>query len=284
MLRRLLAEFALLTPSALMAQADGEAIIVTGVVDAIGGGGGFKGQGETSWTSSVHLVAWREGDGPIRTDTLRVEIPDQRQSDLKTWGEVFPPRTLVRVAIREAVREDSGRALAVLRAPLPRVEDAALLAAADPLLNPPPVSDPAFGTFTSDPKFPQCFRQKRDWLGREIALVLTLDYGGPPGPDAEAQALARLRAVWDAREAWDARLREAIAENYYGVWADNWREEGQPVIGRETFKARFTLEEAAFSPDGSFTFTFGDDDLFWGHAMMVSYDPVADALDAEMFG
>jgi hypothetical protein len=284
MLRRILAAFALLTPSALLAQADGEAIIVTGVVDALGGGGGFKDQGQTSWTSAVQLVAWREGDGPVRTDTLRVEIPDQRQSDLAKWGDVFPPRALVRFAIREAVKENNGRALAVLRAPLPRIEDAALVAAADPLLNPPPVRDPAFGTFTSDPQFPQWFRQKRDWLGREIALVLTLDYAGAPGPDAAAQALARLHAVWDAREAWDERVREAIAEDYYEVWAANWRDEGEPLLSREAFKARFTLEEAAFSPDGSFTFTFGDDDLFWGHGMMVSYDPVTDALHAEMFG
>lgn len=284
MLRRLLAAFALLSPSALMAQADGEAIIVTGVVDALGGGGGFKDQGQTSWTSSVHFVAWREGDGPVRTDTLRVEIPDQRQSDLEKWSDVFPPRTLVRVAIRAPVREENGRAKAVLRAPLPRVEDAALLAAADPLLNPPPLTDPAFGTFTSDPQFPQWFRQKREWLGREIAVVLTLDYAGPPGPDAGAQALARLHAVWDAREAWDARVREAIATDYYEVWTDNWREDGQAQVSREAFKARFTLEEAAFAPDGSFTFTFGDDDLFWGHGMMVSYDPETDALHAEMFG
>jgi hypothetical protein len=284
LLSRILAALALLTPAALMAQADKDAIIVTGVVDAIGGGGGFQNGGETGWTSSFNLVAWREGEGPIRTDSLRVEIPGQRQSELARWSEVFPPRTLVRFAIREPVAEKNGRALAVLRAALPRPADAALLAAADPLLNPPPISDPVFGTFTSDRQFPQWFRQKREWLGREIGLILTLDYAGPPGPDAPVQALAGLRAVWEAREAWDARLREAIAADYYAVWADDWRDEGEPLISREAFKARFILDDASFAPDGSFTFTFGDDDLFAGHALMVSYDPETDALHAEMFG
>ncbi len=284
MLRRLRAALALLTPIALMAQADEEATIVTGVVDGVGGGGGFQEQGQKRWTSSVNLVAWREGEGPIRTDTLRVEIPDQREGDLAKWAAVFPPRMLVRIAIRESVREENDRALAVLRAPLPRVEDPALLAAADPILNPPPIVDPQFGTFTSDPSFPQWFKQKRDWLGREVNVTLELDYAGPPGPDAPQQALATLHGVWDRREEWDTRIREAIAEEYYEVWLDNWRDENAPLIDRDTFKARFVLDDLSFAPDGSFNIMFGDDDLFWGHGMSVSYDPQTDALHAEMFG
>lgn len=284
MLRRLLAAFALLTPSALMAQADEQAIIITGVVDGVGGGGGFQDLGEKRWTSAVQLVAWREGDGPIRTDALRVEILGQRQSELGKWGAIFPPRTLVRLAIREPVHEKNGRAVAILRTPLPRVDDAALIAAADPILNPPPISDPDLGTFVSDPTFTEWFRQRRDWLGREIDVVLTLDYAGPPGPDAPAQALATLHGVWESREEWDERVRETIAADYYNIWRDNWRDENASEVVRETFKTRFRLEEAAFAPDGSFTFTFGDDDLFWGHGMMVSYDPATDTLHAEMFG
>lgn len=284
MLRRLIAGLALLSPSALMAQADKDAIVITGVVDGIGGGGGVKSRGETTWTSSVDLIAWREGGGPIRTDTLRVEIPEQREGDLAKWGSVFPARKLVRLAIRDAVREENGRAVATLRAPLPAIEDAALIAAADPLLNPPPIIDPQFGTFTSDPQFPQWFKQTREWQGREVSVTLTLDHAGPPGPDAPQQALSTMRGVWEKREEWDARMREAIAAAYYEVWLDNWRDENVPVIDRETFKARFVLDDLSFAPDGSFNIMFGDGDLFWGHGMSVSYDPQADALYAEMFG
>lgn len=288
MLRRALAALALLTPSALMAQADKDAIIVTGVVDAIGGGGGYQKQGEKTWTSSVHLVAWRQsgpdGDGPIRTDTLRVEIPDQRERALDSWAAVFPPRTLVRFAIREPLREENRRALAILRAPLPRIDDAALIAAADPLLNPPPLDDPEFGTFTPDRQFPHWLRQRRDWLGREVNVTLQLDYDGPPAPDARQRALGHLRSVWEHREEWDARLREAIAADYYDIWRDNWRDESEPEIDRETFKTRFLLDDASVSPGASLTFTYSDGELFWGHAMAVHYDPETGELHAEMFG
>ncbi len=288
MLRRVLAAFALLTPAALMAQTDKDAIIITGVVDGIGGGGGSQKQGEKTWTSSVHLVAWRvtgsEGEGPIRTERLRVEIPDQREGSLSKWQAVFPPRTLVRFAVRAPLREENGRMLAILHAPLPGIADAALIAAADPLLNPPPLDDPEFGTFTPDRQFPEWLRQRRDWLGREINVILLLDYEGPPAPDARQRALAQMRKLWEEPAQWDARLRETIAADYYDVWRDNWRDENEPAIDRETFKARFILEDASVSPGGSLTFTFADDDLFWGHAMAVHYDPETGELYAEMFG
>lgn len=288
MLRRILASLALLSPSAVMAQADKDAIIVTGVVGAIGGGGGAQMQGEKTWTSSVHLVAWRvsgsDGDGPIRTETLRVEIPDQREGSLSQWEAVFPPRTLVRFAIRDAVREENGRMFAILRAPLPRPDDVALVAAADPLLNPPQLVDPEFGTFTPDRQFPEWLRQRRDWLGRVIDVNLQLDYEGAPAPDARQRALGHLRSLWERRVDWDARVRETIAAAYYDIWHDNWRDESEPEIDRETFKARFILDDVSVSPGGSLTFTFADDNLFWGHAMAVHYDPETGEFYAEMFG
>lgn len=271
-----------------MARSERHAIIITGVVDGVGGGGGAQMQGKTSWTGSFHLAVWREtgadGTGPVQTNTLRVEIPDQRQDQLDKWARIFPARTLVRFAIREPVRDVNGCAFAELKQPLPRAEDAELLAAADPILNPPPIIDPQFGTFTADTAFPQWFKQSREWLGRSVNISLELDFAGPPGPDVAQQALATMRGVWDKQEDWDTRIRTAIAEEYYDVWLDNWRKDDEPAIDRDTFKARFALENLSFAPDGSFTYTFSDDDLFWGHAMMVDYIPESDEFHVAMCG
>lgn len=287
-LRSLMATLALLSPSALMAQSDKDASIITGVVDGVGGGGGFQPQSGASWTSSFQLVAWRvstpKGEGPVRTDTLRIEIPNQRQADLAHWASIFPARALVRFTIREPVREVNGRAIAELRATLPNVADAELLAAAEPILNPPPVIDPLFGTFTSDRQFPQSFRHRHEWLGREIDIVLALDYAGPPGPEAAQMALTRLHAVWSNRETWDARIREAIAAAYYEVWTDNWRDDGAPMVDRAAFKRRFILSEVSISPQGDLNFGFADNDLFWGHAISVEYDAETETFDVSMFG
>lgn len=289
MLRRVFAALALLAPTSLMAQADKDAIVITGVVDGAGGGGGFQVQDQPTWTSSVHLVAWREsgpqGEGPVRTEQLRIEIPDQRQDQLEKWGTIFPARGLVRFTIRAPVRHVNGRAFAELRAPMTRAEDAELLAAADSILNPPPFVDPQFGTFTSsDRTFPDWFTQKREWLGRDVEVKLTLDYAGIPSPDSPQQALATMRAVWDKREKWDARIREEMAEQYYQIWLDNWRGENERVISREAFKARFVLDDLSFAPDGSFSIIYLDDALFWGHRMVVDYLPETDELAVSMFG
>lgn len=285
MLRSLISALALLTPAGLLAQIDDSAIVISGVVDAIGGGSGLKAQGDESWTGSFHLVAWRlEGSAKIEERVLRVQIPDQTQQSLKNWEAIFPPRTMVRFSIREPVRPGEYRDLAVLRALLKAKPDPKLEAIAYEILNPAPYTDPIFGVFTPSEYFPEHFERKHQWLGQSVTLSLTLDADGPQTPESAAQCSQHLHALWETREQWDARIRAAIAEEYYETWVNGWRKEHEPVISPQEFASRFTLENVSVSPSGGFSMMFGDDDLFWGHGMSVDYFPEDDSLGVALFG
>ncbi|MEM9310001.1 MAG: DUF2262 domain-containing protein [Pseudomonadota bacterium] len=283
MLRTILTGLGLLSPSALAAQADKDAIIITGVVDSHGGGSGVFGHNGT-WTGSFNLVVWRQDDGPIQRRTLRVEIPNQKDSQLDRWATIFPARKLVRIAIEAPVETGEFRDLARLRAPLEATPDPDLLAAADPILNPPAFVDLEFGEFTPDTTDPEILVQRRDWLGRRVELMLDLGTEKNGVRADPAEAIETLRAVWTELEAWDARIREAIAKEYYPLWLEEWRQESEPLLDREAFKRRFRLSESIVHAHGSFGFYYEDDDLFGGHAMAVNYDPQADELDVVMVG
>lgn len=284
-LRSLISGLTLLTPSTLLAQVDDDAIVITGVVDAVGGGGGSKAKGEENWTSSFHLVAWRiDGSEEIKQRELRVEIPDQSEQSLSKWASVFPSRTLVRFAIRAPVMPGQYRDLAVLRAPLPTKPDPQIEAIAHAILNPPPYTDPIFGVFMPTETFPNVLERKHDWLGQNVTLSLSLDADGPKAPESARECSQHLLRLWENRESWDVRIRAKIADDYYDVWLDGWREEGEAIITREEFAARFVLEAVDVSPSGFSSMIFGDDDLFWGHGMSVTYVPESDTLDVSLFG
>ena len=282
-LRAILTGLALLSPSALAAQADKDAIVITGVVGSIGGGGGALAKDGT-WTGSFNLVVWRQGDGPIQQRTLRVEIPNQKDSQLARWASIFPARTLVRFAIEAPVQTGEFLDWAQLRAPLKAKPAPDLLEAADPILNPPGFSDPEFGEFAADTTFPEWLVQQRDWMGQSVRLVLDLETEENGVRADPHKAIETLRTLWNEREAWDARIREAIAKEYYSIWLENWREDAEPMLDREAFKRRFIFDEPSVRADGSFGFYYGDDNLFWGHSMSVSYDPETDELHVTMVG
>jgi hypothetical protein len=51
---------------------------------------------------------------------------------------------------------------------------------------------------------------------------------------------------------------------------ESWLDEDEAPVTPEQFRSRLVFQEISVDLDGTFTITFGDDDLFWGHAIHVS--------------
>ncbi|MEL7446821.1 MAG: hypothetical protein AAGK02_13600 [Pseudomonadota bacterium] len=260
MLRLLLFLLAVVIPAALSlplaAQEVEERVIVTGVVRDINTGLPPYGT-KTTFTHSIRLAAWRQGDEPVETMVLWISFETETSLELDELGQQFPTGELIRFMVQDGVTiegETGGlqSANAKFAVMLPKIPDEEVVAAADRLLRPPAIEDAKLGIFEATPPFIENFGQQRDWLGKEILFELILE---PLGPNAREHALAMARIAWKNRKTIDAQIREAITDHIYSRRAQeagimlvpldgdgpSITEDELPPLSREDFKADHKL-------------------------------------------
>ena len=121
------------------------------------------------------------------------------------------------------------------------------------------------------------------WRGEDIDISLEVDSSSEATWTAAVAAMKQMAADQDA---WDRDMR-AFAARELTELACEWREsadEEVPEITEESFAQRLDLTSIAMDPDGSFSAYFDDDDMFFGHCVVV-YGSLADGVaSAEMAG
>ena len=121
------------------------------------------------------------------------------------------------------------------------------------------------------------------WRGEQICLSLEVDAANE---DTWTAAVAAMKQMMTDRDRWDRDMR-AFAARELTELACDWREsadEDVPEITEESFAQRIELTSIAMEPDGSFSAYFDDDDMFFGHCVVV-YGTLADGVaSAEMAG
>lgn len=238
--------------------------IVTGVVSPLGPSASQAGQ-KAPWIGAVTLVAWRSGDGPVETSPLRIEHPLGDGADnQKSWMQLFRPRTVVRFRISGTVGTKGLRPFAEFAEYLGTADDAELVKAADPILNPPDFVDADLGRFVADLRLPELFNGTATWLGQPIDLVLSTR-SRDDLPDCAATAKEMLK---DA-ERWQAEAENKIIENLYELWVEEWRPKDAPILPRKAFAKRLGKPTITIYEGGEFEMEFGDGDMFGGHWIMV---------------
>lgn len=123
-----------------------------------------------------------------------------------------------------------------------------------------------------------------DWMGNECRVMLNLDEEGKETADHAMDALHQL--VNDL-ENWDVKVRN-FAANQLVELANEWQEEEEEEetepISKEEFARRMDISELSINADGDMEITFLDDDMFWGHYIVV-YANISGELDrAQMEG
>lgn len=121
------------------------------------------------------------------------------------------------------------------------------------------------------------------WRGEDIDISLEVDSSSE---DTWTAAVAAMKQMMTDRDRWDRDMR-AFAARELTELACDWREsadEDVPEITEESFAQRIELASIAMEPDGSFSAYFDDDDMFFGHCVVV-YGTLADGVaSAEMAG
>ncbi len=245
-------------------------------VTGANGFGGGKTHGDELWTISIGLTAWMEEDSP---DIHKGEFV------LSTVGDEQLLEILRRRAPRDFILKFKGRVsedgqrLLLLDLPEPAF-DPDLKAILEEQKKPVTFWEDGLGTFTLNRQV-DWFETEVDWLGTEISLTIDME-------EEREEALRNAKTLLASAADWDKRVRAYAADELVSLandWSQDMDEDGEtPTITREQFMERMELESIEIGGDGSFTFWFGDGDLFYGHSIRVSGDLENGPDEASMEG
>ena len=121
------------------------------------------------------------------------------------------------------------------------------------------------------------------WRGKQICLSLEVD-AADEGTWADARRA--MKVMLADQDRWDRDMRASAARELTELaceWRDSADEEA-PEITEESFGARIELRSIVMDAAGSFSAYFDDDDMFFGHCVVV-YGSLTDGVaSAEMAG
>ena len=245
-------------------------------VTGANGFGGGKTAKEKLWRASIGLTAWMEEDSP---DIHRGEFVLSTIADDRLLGVLQrrAPQDFI-IKFKGRVSED-GKRLLLLDLPEPGF-DPDLKAILEEQKKPVTFWEEGLGTFTLNRQV-DWFETELDWLGTEISLTIDME-------EDREEALQNAKTLLASAADWDKRVRAYAADELVSLandWSQDMDEDGEtPTITREQFMERMELESIEIGGDGSFTFWFGDGDLFYGHSIRVSGDLENGPDDASMEG
>ena len=129
------------------------------------------------------------------------------------------------------------------------------------------VVDEVLGELTLD-KDLDMFEGTLLWRDEDIDISLGVDSSSEDTWTAAVVAMKQMVAEQDCRD----RDMRTFAARELTELACEWREstdEGAPEITEESFAQRLDLTSIAMDADGSFSAYFNDDDMFFGHCVVV---------------
>lgn len=137
------------------------------------------------------------------------------------------------------------------------------------------VTDEVLGELALDKDY-DTFEGVVPWRGEDIDISLEVDSSSE---ETWTAAVAAMKQMVADQDAWDRDMRTFAARELTEL-ACEWREsadEEVPEITEESFAQRLDLTSIAMDPDGSFSAYFDDDDMFFGHCVVV-YGTLADGV------
>ncbi|WP_353095647.1 DUF2262 domain-containing protein [Tissierella praeacuta] len=133
--------------------------------------------------------------------------------------------------------------------------------------------DKSLGMFDGDCK----------WNGERCMVHLDVD---EDGAETAEDAIVTLAELLSHSKIWDDQARK-FAASELAEMANEWQpedEENALEISKEDFEKRLTISELCISIDGDFEIFYDDDDMFWGHVIIVSGNIKKGLEDATIAG
>lgn len=141
-----------------------------------------------------------------------------------------------------------------------------------------------------------CFSAVVPWNGEECNV--SLDYDGKDIETAK-KALAAFKEIYADIARWDRDFRDFAARKLTEL-ANEWQEDndfdsededscagtpgGGATISEQNFSSRILISEFSIDEDGEYTVYYDDDDMFYGHVILVTGSLKEGMTSAEIAG
>ena len=230
---------------------------ISGLVGPMGATLSRSGQASL-WTLLLELPAWQDAAGAVQAGSLflRAEMSQEkakeRQSQIQV-GSIM--RFKARIVTQSLFERPEGLLVEVSGA---AKSDPELTRRVSEWQRPVSYEDQKLGRLVLDRKY-GWFETKVDWLGQSIDLRLSVD----GEMTVEAGAISA-NSLWADSPHWDERIRRFSTDELLPLKNGNRLEEDEVPVTTDDFARRLKLEAIHFETAVSFSFWFGDDDLFWG--------------------
>ena len=240
-------------------------------------GGSGAGKMNGFWDVSHYFIAYVDCQtGALHTGDGRIVYPvSDEESDAGGILDRFRREAVYRLKARkriphkipEGVTASSQNQFLIVEvleedAPCPALEEVLAEYRRPVVLN-----DEELGELSLD-KDLDMFEGGISWRGEDIDISLEVDSSSE---DTWTAAVAAMKQMMTDQDRWDRDMR-AFAARELTQLACEWREsadEEVPEITEESFAQRIELTSIAMDPDGSFSAYFDDDDMFFGHCIVV---------------
>lgn len=240
-------------------------------------GGSGAGKMNGFWDVSHYFIAYVDCQtGALHTGDGRIVYPvSDEESDAGGILDRFRREAVYRLKARkriphkipEGVTASSQNQFLIVEvleedAPCPALEEVLAEYRRPVVLN-----DEELGELSLD-KDLDMFEGGISWRGEDIDISLEVDSSSE---DTWTAAVAAMKQMMTDQDRWDRDMR-AFAARQLTELACEWREsadEEVPEITEESFAQRMELTSIAMDPDGSFSAYFDDDDMFFGHCIVV---------------
>lgn len=248
-------------------------------------------QPSLEFTASVDL---RTGELSTQKGRLEWMIKNERSRDV-LWGYDFKQFQIYHIKARKNIpvqpaphmMEVMNNCYMLIEVVEENVSEPRLNELKAHLETPVTIEDELLGKFELDRQF-SWFSGNIDWLGDECSVSLETD---EEDGETANKAFEVLKQLYGSLREWDNKLRTFAAAQLTDL-ANDWLDEDidedsgeEPAeITEKDFADRIFIGELTISPDGDLTLYYNDDDMFYGHVILIDANINGEISDANIAG
>lgn len=241
------------------------------VVVMISGVSGGKAAGDTCWTMNADFLAY-ECDGEIFENRgflcwLASNDDEEREGE----SDKFKSNMIYRIKARELKEKQTERyrnRLLVTQILDCNVKSPQLETILAKYNEPITIEDDILGTLTLDKQYFELSTEIQFGNNEDVCISMDVD---DEDKDSWQEPINVARQLVQNAEKLDMDMRKFAAKALTGNandWQDNLGED-LPEITQEQFAQRITLESLHVYDDGDYTAYYDDDDMFYGHVVVI---------------